>query len=186
MDISIVDGTGKGYGLLVDSDNYAHVFSVGSPIDQHVNMEVGTVFGCVATVTPAGGGNCFLYIKNTADSPMHLTNFRLRSTGANEGVQIKLKDTGTAAGGTTLLPVNKNTAKGIAASCVSEYGVNITGLTGGSIVDILWVEADTKSFKFEWTSDLIVAKNDIISFYAITGAIPLTVTATIYFYDYAG
>jgi len=184
MDVSIVDGTGKGKSLLIDENNYAHVFSVGSPIDQHINMELGTVYACVVSVTPAGAGNCFFYLKNDSILPMHLSNLRVRAVGAAEGIQIKLKDTGTPAAGIAVTPVNKNTSIGSLAECTTEYGTNITGLSGGSIVDLLWVDASALTFKFEWASDIIIAKNDIVSFYAVTGSIPLIVTATIYFYNY--
>lgn len=184
MDFSIVDGTGKGYALKIDSDNRARVRSTVVPIDQHVNMLDGQSYACVVSVTPAGAGNCFFYLKNTSEQEMHVNNLRLHATGAAEGIQIKLKDSGTAAGGSTVTPVNKNTAVNYTATCTCEYGTNITGLSGGSIVDILYVAADAETAKFDWMSDLLVARNDLISCYAITGSIPLVMTMNIYFHNH--
>lgn len=184
MDFTIVDGTGKGYGLKIDSDNRARVRSTVVPIDQHVNMLDGQSYACVVSVTPAGAGNCFFYLKNLAEQECHVTNLRLRAVGAVEGIQLKLKDSGTAAGGSTVTPINKNTAVSYSADCTCEYGTNITGLSGGSVVDILYVTADAETAKFDWVSDLLISRNSIISCYAINGSVPLIMTMNIYFHNH--
>jgi hypothetical protein len=94
---------------------------------------------------------------------------------ATETVQVKIRDTGTV-GGThaVLVPVNRNAGSGKVADVTCESGVDITGLSGGDVVDELVAGADM--YRWKWQSGLIIPKNRTVSLYAVTGAIAIKAT----------
>ena len=78
-----------------------------------------------------------------------------------------------------MTPISRHAGSNKPAEVTCESGVDITNLSGGSVVDIIYCE--TKAERWFWDSRLVVPKNTIMSFYAVTGAIALEAVVGFYF-----
>ena len=164
----------SGIGQGVSVSGMAMVKAASQEMVEYVNRKNEQSFSAVITATPTGAGDCFFYIKNNDNLMMEVTSLKLHAPTA-EMVEVKLGDTGTA-GGThaALTPVNRNAGSGKVADVTCESGVDITGLSGGSVVDALAARAGM--YRWEWRSGLILPKNWILSLYAVNGAIEIRAT----------
>ena len=134
----------------------------------------------VVSQTPTGPGNCFCYVKNSSSLSLILNSITLAAT-SDETVQIKIRDIGTPVGGTAYTPVNRNSGSANTASGTFLTGNNITGLSSGSIVDQFFLKTGDSSGKYFWQSNIIIRPNDTVTFYAVTGAIAIKMSYTIYY-----
>ena len=175
MGINIEDGVGRGYQVKVTRGNRLVVEASTFDVIHVINHIDGEAYSLTFAVTPAGAGNCFCYIKNGSTIDLNINSITI-SAAADEVVQIKLRDTGTPAGGSTATPVNRNTNSNNLALGTFLTGTNITGLSGGSIVDQFFSDGATNSQKYSWASSLIVAQNSVLALYAVNGAIALRIT----------
>ena len=178
----VKDGTGKGYSLKVDDENMAHVLATSVEVQHHINHAHQEAYSIVVSKTPTAAADCFLYIKNDSDLDLMISSALLYAA-TDESVQVKLGDSGTATGGAANTPVNRNAGSGKTADCTCEDGVDITGLSGGSVVDEIAIDGATGSHKTVWRSDLIVPKNSVATFYAVTGGIAIKMTLSIGFHN---
>lgn len=177
----IEDGHGSGSKAKVSSEGCLQVKAVTLSFQQHVNSEEGESYSVIVSKTPTGANDCFLYIQNNSDVDMYVSSGKI-SAATDETVQVKLKDTGTPAGTTVNTPVNRNAGSGKLADVTCYDGENITGLTGGEVVEQVDVDGAVGSVKYEWGSALIIPKNQVLSMYAVTGAIALKATLSISFH----
>jgi hypothetical protein len=163
----------------VDEEGFGKVASTVRPLQHHANAVFLNAYSALISVTPTGAGDCFFYIKN--DDVLNLVIRSITLYGASaESVQVKLGDTGTV-GGThaALVPVSRNAGSGKVADATCESGVDITGLSGGSIVDL--VQFTNSWMKVRWDSSLIVPKNTLLSLYAVTGAVAINANLSFLF-----
>lgn len=105
------------------------------------------------------------------------------SAATDETIQIKVKDIGTPAGTTVNTPVNRNAGSGKVADVDCYDGVDITGLSGGSVIEQFEFDGNTGSTKFRYSSCIIIPKNHVLTLYAVTGAIALKVSLSLMFHD---
>ena len=180
--VVIEDGTGAGYKAGVTNKNRLQVESSSFDLIHFANHKEGQAYSMSFTVTPTGAGDCFCYIMNTAIKNLNINSFVV-AAAADEIVQIKLRDTGTPVGGGAVIPVNRNTSSNNTAIGTFQTGVDITGLSGGSIVDQYFVKGASKSEKYRWASTIIIGQNGTISMYAVTGAIALRITIGFFYED---
>jgi len=177
----IEDGTGKGYKAKVNKENLLLAEVVQLPLEHHINEEYGEAYSLVVSKTPAAtGDNCFCYIKNTSDYDLAITTAKLYAA-TDESIQVKLGDSGTPVGGTTTTPVNRNAGSGHTADATCETGTDITGLSGGSVVDDIFVKGGETTAVVRWWSSLIIPKNQTLTLYAVTCEIAVKVTLTMVF-----
>lgn len=177
----IKDGTGKGYLAQVNLDNRLMTTAISESIDSHINQTEGQSYSVIVAQTPTGAGDCFCYIKNLSTNlKIFITSVKLY-TAADETIQVKLKDTGATAGGTPYIPVNRNSGSTNLADVTVEVGNDITGLSGGLVVDQFFVKGSTSSVQIDWDSGLLLGINQSISFYAVTGGIAVKMTVSMYF-----
>lgn len=176
----IKDGTGKGYLVEIDNENRIVTKSTTEDVIAHVNHKNGDAYSLIVSKTPTGAGDCFCYIKNTSDKNLKVNSIKLY-TASDEIIQIKLKDVGTPVGGTTIVPVNRNTLYSDGAEGVFQEGVDITGLSNGSVVDQVFVKGASSSLRISWDSQLIINTNHTLTFYAVTGGIAIKMTVSLYY-----
>jgi hypothetical protein len=177
----IEGGTGNGYKTGVNEENMLLVRSVISNLEFHANSHEQEAYSVQFAYTPTGAGDCFGYIKNNSDDDMVVSAI-IMYCASDETFSIKLGDEGTAAGGATVTPVNRNAGSGNLADVTAEGAVDITGLSGGSVVAGLFVKGGETSTKIEIKSGLIIPKNKMISFYVATGTAAVKFGAEIYFH----
>lgn len=164
----------KGTGQSVTIGGMAINKAICQTITEHSNQHEEESYSAVISATPTGAGDCFFYITNDSDIEAVVTSLKLWAAAA-ETIQVKIRDVGIV-GGThaALIPVNRHAGSGKVADVTCESGVDITGLSGGDIVDELVV--GTTMWKWEWQSGLIIPKNRTVSLYAETGAIAIKAT----------
>ena len=171
--------TGKGMG--VGNGGFGEVAAVCRPLQHHANVSYLNAYSAIISATPTGAGDCFFYIKNGDILNLVMRSIALYSASA-ESIQVKLGDSGTV-GGThaALTPVSRNAGSGKIADATCESGVDITGLSGGSIVDV--IQCTNAYDKVRWDSSMIVPKNSIFSLYAVTGAIAINAVLSFLFLE---
>lgn len=138
-------------------------------------------YSVVFDVTPSGAGNCIFYMKNTNDLDMIINTLTLQSQ-SQEAVELTLGDLGTPVGGTDSIPINRTSGIANTSDCICQYGVDITGLTKGGVVDKLYCTSGA-SQSFLWLSDFILPKNTTFAIYAVTGSIRITVSLSMYYHS---
>ena len=175
MGTVIRDGTGKGYSAQVNSDNQLVVSAITRTIEHYFNQTKGEAYNVAFAVNPDGAGDVIFYLKNNDDSDLIIEGLTYQSSGAEE-IYFKLGDTGTATAtsGATMTPVNLNTGSGKTAdvtclSNIADGAVDITGLSGGSTFDQIYIiaAADHKWYNFE--QDIVLKKNGVFTIYCVGG-----------------
>ena len=182
MGLQIEDAR-TGRTVEVDSENRLQVNCVTSKMEQHVNHDEGMAFTAMFSVTPTGAGDCFGYIKNEDTVDMLVSTLMLRCA-SDETIQVKLSDSGTPVGGTSITLANRNAGSGNIASVDAQQGVNITGLSGGTVVAGAFVKGGESSLQIEIGSSLIIPKNKTITFYAASGTAAIMVGASVHFHGH--
>lgn len=176
----IKDGSGSGYLAKVTSENKLTTEAITEDIVAHVNEIEEQAYSVVVSQTPTGAGDCFCYVKNSSSLDLTLCSITL-AAASDETIQIKIRDTGTPTNGTTYTPVNRNSGSTNVASGTFQTGNDITGLSGGSVVDQFFLKGGNTSRKYFWQSHIIIRPNDTLTFYAVTGAIAIKMSFTIYY-----
>lgn len=181
MGLIIESGTGNGFAAGVDSENRLLTAATMQTREHEVNHHEGVSYSYGVSTTPTGAGDCFLYMKNNSDTDMIVSEFMLRAA-ADEVIQFKLGDSGTPIGGSTGTPVNRNAGSGNEADVTALYGVDITGLSGGSNVMSMFLKGGETSIRVAPLSGFIIPKNKVITGYVTTGGIAVMIGIGISFH----
>ena len=174
MGFTIEDGTGNGYTAKVNSENQLTTLAITQSIEHHVNKQEGSAYHALFAVNPDGADDCIFYLKNTDEKIIIIEGVTWQTSAAEE-VYYKIGETGTAVktSGSDITPANLNAGSGKLASVlcysnVSDGAVDITGLSGGSVVEKLWL-TNTASSHFNLEQDIIIPKNQTFSIYCVGG-----------------
>jgi len=172
MDI-IKDGTGSGNLAAVDGENRLLTSAITYSGEHTANHEFENAYNMLFEITPTTG-NCFLYLKNGHTLDISIEGLWLRTDSA-EQVIMKLGDTGTPSSGSAITPANVNAGANSTALGTFQSGNNITGLSGGTIINKGWITNTATSF-FNFEQDVIVPPNLVYTLYAVTGGVALAGT----------
>lgn len=176
----IEDGKGSGYRAAVTKENKLDVCAVTRTIDLYCNQGLGVSYSLLMSQTPAGPGDCFCYVKNNDDRDMVITSVKLYAA-SNEVFEIKLSDIGDPVDGSDATPVNRKAGSGNIAEVTAKVGNDITGLSGGTAVEVIPVKGGETATRYEWLSGLVIPKNHTLTLYAATGGIAIRVTLSMHF-----
>lgn len=168
MGLIIEGGKGNGYSVGVNEDNRLLVEAVSSSVEHNANHSKGKAFNLLFSATPTNSTNPFLYVKNTSEDDMIIAGFTLHFV-ASEWLDIKLGDTGTPTGGTTITPANLNSGSGVGADGTFENAVAITALSGGTTVQRIYHLTSAGSTDYNFEQDIVLKKNGVFTMYAETG-----------------
>ena len=126
-----IEGSGDGgiNEVQVDSKKRLYVLSIATSIDGAINVASGKVWSIpFEGLNPAGADDYVVYIKNTGDKVLHISDIRIMADTA--ATQIKVNSvTGTAAGGSDVAPVSRTLGSAASPSATIQSGTDITGLT---------------------------------------------------------
>ena len=179
----IEDGAGSGYKAKVGTDNRLKTVAITASAEHHVNHADGEAYVAVFASNPAGAGDVLFYLKNNGDTDMVIEGVTWQTSAAEE-VYYKIDDSGTPGGTSdTLVPANLNAGSGNVADAtclgtIADGAVDITGLSGGRIVESLYLTSAT-SEHFNLEQDLIIPKNKTFTIYCVGGDTLLR--GTVYF-----
>jgi len=165
-------GTGRIAG--VNEENRIIVEAVSASVEHHVNHHDGAAFNALFAVNPDGADDCIFYLKNEDDKDLVIEGVWWQTSAAEE-VYYQIGDTGTAVktNGADITPVNLNAGSGKTADAVcysntADGAVDITGLSGGSTFQKLWLTSATSEF-FNMGQDVILPKNQTFTICCVGG-----------------
>ena len=174
MAIIIQDGLGKGYGMRVDSEGRLHTVAYTNPTDFHTNNDYGKVWSLpFGPRDPTGADDYVFYLQNTGVNNIAVTDIRLSCTGAASRIAIN-KVTGTAAAGTTIVPVARNLGSTAAPVATAEDSVDITGLTSAGTLFYMELTAVSTLYHLRTTSNIILPKSSAIGISVATATCVVT------------
>jgi hypothetical protein len=141
MTMKIDDGTGSQRQAEVTTLNRLATDAMAMHPAAVANRR-GDAYCAVFEADPNGTDIDFFYLKNE-DTEKDLIIYKIRmSTGtADVDVDIKLGVTGSPTSGTVVTPSNMRTDSG-AANVTAEYRDADLALTGGTVVDTLYIDKD--------------------------------------------
>jgi len=176
----IKDGQGRGFLAGVTSENRLKISGVAQAQGYYANAENTEAYHLVFSQTPTDAADCFLYMKNSSDTDIVVEGIWFRVASA-EAVSVKLGDTGTASG-TTATPVNCNAGSANEASGTFKTGNDITGLSGGTVVEKYWLTS-TASLFLSFAQGIVLPKNATLTLWATTGAVAVAGTVVFNYYS---
>ena len=157
----IEDGKGKNGDASVSSAQRLNVSAKTRDRLFYISRDDEAAYNAVMPTFNAAAGNYVFYIKNTSSTKnlyMHTIEYH-----SIEAVAWRVWTvTGTAAGGTAIIPTNLNLGSGrtAEASCMGG-GATITGLTLGAQIGVHRTQA-TGEAGMDWGEGLILAPNTAI------------------------
>lgn len=179
MGFEIEDGKGTGRKAEVDQDFRLRTFAVTHTGDQHVNVVGGKVWSVnVENLSPTAADDYILYIKNTGDVPLHISDIRLSAETA--ATQIKVHGvSGPAAGGSDVTPVSRTIGSASLPTATIQSGVDITGLTDEGV--LFYIQCDTvgKEEHLSTTSKIRIPKGKAIALSVETATASITGTVSL-------
>jgi len=179
-----IESPSNGYKAEINEENRIKAECVAITSAHHANHHEKEAYSFRIDVTPTGAGDCIGYIKNNSNNDMVIEEIVV-AVDSNETIIIKIGDIGTPSGGSSVSLTNLNAGAGNIADVTAESGVDITGLSGGAIAMGFFVKGGESSMQFPIPPSFIIPKNQTISFYVKTGAIPVLVGALITFHNHA-
>lgn len=176
MGLVIEDGKGSGRSAAVDFNNKLEVSSICYTQEHYANHAKGRAFNMlIQSVTPSAGG-CFCYMKNTdSDYCISIEGFWLWME-ADDYIDVKLGETGTPTGVTSVVPGNMNTSSGYVADGDFYYGQDISGLSSGKLTHRIHHANSAASIYWNFNMDIILATNGVLTLYAGAGLTPISIT----------
>jgi hypothetical protein len=175
----IRDGTGSGQLAKVDDTNRLCTSSNTIDNGSFINVSQGGMYSIISAVTPAGAGNCFLYIQNAKTGYDLVIGRMTLLSSSTEIIDVK-RVTGTPAGGTVNVPVNRNLNYTNSAIGTFLTGTNITGLTATDTL-VRFFSTATIPVVYDVYFGLIIPPNISIGFYATNGSIPINYSLVLYY-----
>jgi len=172
----ILDGRGNSYEAGVTEEKRLMAACISASVEHHANHYLEEAYNVLFAVNPDGADDCFFYLLNDSNKNTEIIIEGVWfQTSAAEEVEIYIGQTGTAVktNGADLTPQNLNSGSGNIAdvTCYGETAdgaVDITGLTGGRLIEKLWL-TDAKSVFFNFEQDAIISPNQTFSMYAVGG-----------------
>jgi len=134
MGLFIEDGTGSGKTAKVNGGNRLLVNAVQKSTDADVNETSGKVWSVVFEgLNPAGADDYVVYIKNTGDKTLHITDMRIMADTAATQIELHAVS-GTVVGGSTITPLSRTIGSAATPTATIESGTDLTGLTSDGIL----------------------------------------------------
>ena len=137
MPDTIKDGTGNGYLAEVTAENRLSVTAITQIENKDINDRTKEAYLLYIDITPTGAADNFLYMENTSANNMFINWYRVWSGTNADAIDMYRNMTGTPAGTTTVTPSNMNFGSNNTATGNFYEGVDITGLSGGALLDRL-------------------------------------------------
>lgn len=159
MGIQILDGTGKGFLAIVDSEGHLIVDALTFEDIAHVSLVHGDTYMTTSIDTAAANEYNF-YFKNDSTTQ----NFFVKEiiVGSAELAIFKVATVTGTAGGTPITPRNLNRTSGHTASATAFGDAAVTSLTEEHLLITVSVGAD-ESEHIDFHSALVLGQGDAIA-----------------------
>jgi hypothetical protein len=177
----IEDGVGSGRKAEVTEDHLLRTLACTLAYNHYINHEFHTAYSIVFNVTPNTDNARIFYLKNLDDSDLDLTSMEFYSD-STQALQICTNCVGTPGGGSNITPVNRMAGTADTASVLAQCG-NLTGLTGGNMVDRVFTTGMNGSIKRTWESGIIIPKNTVLTLSTLYADVEIWITLSILFHN---
>lgn len=175
------DVTGA-HETLHGSDGRANVSSRSDARVYYNSRDVGRTFTMSFDDLDAAAGDYVAYLKNTDTNGRQLVIHKYKIASTIAGAAKVSFVTGTAAGGSTITPVNTNKGSSIAASATVLGNSAITGLTEDGVIEIVGLPAT--GIHSSQADDVIrLGQNDAIAIEWDRGANTILEGTIVFFYE---
>lgn len=152
--------------LEVSEDGKAHVAGISQTMMARAN-DKGDAYCAVFEADPNGTDKDFFYLKNLDDKDLRIYKIRMSTGTADIDVDVKIGVTGSPSSGTAVDPTNMNALHGIdeQVRVTCEYRDEDLALTGGNVVDTLYIDKDfIGEQEFDYPAEIILPKNTALVF----------------------
>lgn len=152
------------YGLKISQEGRAQTDSAVETEDRHINIAHEKVWSVsYEGVDPAGADDFFLYIRNTGQAHLAVSDFRLESSVIGTVEVHAVSGTPSYVTGTDISPVNRHIGSSVAPNATIKHDTDITGLTDDGV--IFWVNCDTadKTAHLHTSSNIILPPGQAIA-----------------------
>lgn len=169
----IRDGEGSGREAGVDERSRLKVASVQQSVEHNANRQ-GSAWHVVVEQTATGANDYIYHFENTGVETYVIEGFNYRVASA-EQLKVYLRKTGTTSGGTTATPVTVNSGSNRTVTGTSEAGNDITGLSGGDVIEHLFLTS-TQTSSYNFDQDVFIEPGGTFSIEAISGSVQVNLT----------
>lgn len=174
MAIQIEDGKGSGLLATVDTDNRLEVNAANRDEEHVINEEGGKVWSIpFEGLNPAGADDYVVYIKNTGDTTIYVSEVDLSADSAATQVEIHAVS-GTASGGTAISPVSRTIGSAALPTATIESGTDITGLTNDGIIAFMQLAVVNTQYSLDEKSKIRIPKGKAVALLVETGTANIT------------
>jgi hypothetical protein len=164
----------NGKYLEIDDEQRALVYSTTEPVDAHINRLFGKVWSIpFEGLNPANANSNVIYIKNTGDKTLHISDVRLMADTAVTQIRIAFV-TGTAAGGTAVTPISRTGGSPATVTGTVETGVDITGLTNSGTIFFMQLDTVNKEYHLSTSSRIRLPKGQAMAISVETATANIT------------
>jgi hypothetical protein len=174
MAIQIGDGQGKNGPAGVDNENRLKVVAAVQSFDEHINQSEGKVWSIpFEGLNPAGADDYVIYIKNTGDKVINISDIRIMADTAATQIELHAVE-GTAVGGTAITPVSRTVGSAATATATIESGTDITGLTSGGIIFFIQCAVVNVEYHLSTSSKIRIPKGQAVALLVETATANIT------------
>ncbi|QDP62955.1 MAG: hypothetical protein Unbinned5081contig1002_60 [Prokaryotic dsDNA virus sp.] len=168
MGIHIEDGAGSGKLTKVDSNNRLEVKAINVSSDEDINKRTEKVWSIpFEDLNPAGDDDYVVYIQNTGDAVLQITDIRVSATAAT---QIELHAvSGAASGGANISAVSRTVGSAAVPTATIQSGTDITGLTNDGILFLIDIATANDTFQLKTSSRVRIPKGKAVALLVETG-----------------
>ncbi len=154
----------KGYPQQVTKGGKARTYGIVESEERHAG-EHGNAYCAVVEADPNGTDKDFFYLKNNDSNDLIIYKIRISTGTLDIDVDIKLGVTGTPTSGTPVVPANIRSGDGGVADVTCEYRDEDLALTGGTVVDTLYIDKDfVGEQEFDYPAGIVLPKNQALVF----------------------
>ena len=174
MGMQLEDGTGHGMVAKVNGGNRLYVNAITKPTDAQINIDSGNVWSVpFEGLNPTGADDYVVYIKNTGDKVLHITDIRLMSDTAATQVEVQAVS-GVASGGTNITPISHTVGSASVVTGTIQSGSDITGLTNDGILFFIQCAVVNTEYHLKTSSRIRIPKGQAIALLVETATANLT------------
>lgn len=175
MAFVIEDGTGTGRKTGVNKENRLEVAALTIPQDQAINEERGEVWSIpFEGLNPTAGDDYVLYIKNTGDATLQVSDVRIMADNTATQVEIHAV-TGTAGGSLSdIAAVSRTVGSAATPEADIKSSVDITGLTGSGVLFFIQCDTVNREYHLRTSSKIRIPKGKAIAILVETATANVT------------
>jgi archaellum component FlaG (FlaF/FlaG flagellin family) len=179
MGFYIEDGEGSGRVAGVDAERRLRTLATSEDFDAHINKESNKVWSIpFEGLNPDGADDYVVYIKNTGDKVLHVSDIRVMADTAATQLEVHAVS-GTASGGTAITAVPKTIGAAATPSATIESGTDITGLTNDGILYFIQCAVVNTEYQLDISSRIRIPKGKALALLVETATANITGVITI-------